>query len=382
MCIQHVPNARKIVLVLAAISNAFFPPLSVDNDIKKDYSTRILKGLKQNINTIEPICNSKGWNSVEKGRNKQTTTQFIKNTNIIPNYDSQDIINAGMGKHGWVRSSRYIAHGFKKCEAMTRSQDNKNCIKFKNIVGRFASTKTKTPRKYTVCIDFGNNKNTKLKNIKYYCTCKTGRRTCNPCAHTIAVLRYILLEKNNEMNNIRSNFYSLLSSTISDCHKYVQFREQSGKHCICEKNDNRWTIECELCKEKYHPACINTTKAKLQKFIDNNESWWCPMCEEDNSETDDEYDNDSELTDNDIDSNDIIPSINDQIEPNNNLNNENNEEIDDIDVVSFLNDDDQPKPKRRKLNNGNRVATGITRSSKGNSNASNCKTVNKRRRPR
>ena len=334
---RHTRNAKKIVLVLAAISNAYFKPLTKDTELTATYTDRILNGLKEQTNELKPVCNGGGWSGVETKRSKYSTTrEFLEKTDIIPDYDKKDVIELGMGKHGWNRSCRYIAHGFKKCEAMTQTGKNgrKHCIKFKNIVGRFASTKTKTPRKYVVCIDFGEDKNTKLKNIKWYCTCKTGNRTTNPCSHVIAVLRYCNLIKTNKLNSIESNYYNLLNSAILDCYKYVQETKKTGEYCKCKStNENEWHIQCELCKEKYHPKCIKIPKSTLKQFVDNDITWWCPYCEEDDSDI--ESQSDVELdSESDIDIETDIQS---------------NIDLDQMD--NNLDLDGEPRPKRRRLAN-------------------------------
>ena len=89
---RHVDNAKNIVLVLAAISNKYFPPLSKDTDITAEYSKRILDNLENETNRLRDICNSAGWSSVEKGKHPKKTVDFIKNTTIIPSYNKEDII--------------------------------------------------------------------------------------------------------------------------------------------------------------------------------------------------------------------------------------------------------------------------------------------------
>ena len=337
---RHGPNAKKMVLVLAAIANAYFPPLATDTQITEEYSKRILDGLKQTNNELKQVCNSGGWSSVQKGRNKyNSTVDFIKNTNIIPEYDKKDIIDLGMGKHGWKCSTRYIAHSFEKCEAMLQKNKNgrKHCIKFKNIVGRFQSTKTQTPKKYELCIEFDANKNTKLQNTKWYCRCKTGSRTTNPCAHVIAALRYCNLIKKNRINVVKSDYYQMYKASILDCYEYAKAKKRTGTYCKCKSADaSKWHIECDLCKERYHPKCINIPKSTLQQFVVNDIAWWCPYCEEE------EIDESEEDIDNDI-ANDIdIRAVGSNIT------------MTDDDSTS---DFEEPPQKRRKVGNGRSVST-------------------------
>lgn len=245
-------------------------------------------------------------------------TDFIATTDIIPEFDAANVVELAMGSYAYNMSSRYIAHGFDNCMAYTHP-NNATCIKFTNIVGRFTSTKVKTPRKYSVCIDFipnnhqnhnnisndnnnsdnGNNdtndnnvenkaneheldQENPIASIGFYCSCKSGQRITNPCAHSVAVLRYCIAIKTNKLDDITDNdYYDSIRSCISDCHKYRKWRSSNKLFCICNTADDRWKMECDLCKEQYHPECINSTQNELQHFIDHDLEWLCPHCFED-----------------------------------------------------------------------------------------------------
>ena len=175
-----------------------------------------------------------GWRGVHVGANGVSIQQFIKTANIIPNYTRDHIVHLAMGSYGYNLASRYIAHGFNTCQAQCNNANAPNCIRFRNIVGRFTSTKIKTPKKYSICLDFNginnnvnnndnNNNNSNnnnnnnnnndndinfannpIGNIGWYCTCKSGNRMSNPCAHCIAVLRYCQLIKTDALNTIQN----------------------------------------------------------------------------------------------------------------------------------------------------------------------------------
>lgn len=60
MAMGHVKNVLSMVLVLAAISNAYFPPLQTDSSKARKYSKRILKAIGKTQNPTQHIHNLRG----------------------------------------------------------------------------------------------------------------------------------------------------------------------------------------------------------------------------------------------------------------------------------------------------------------------------------
>ena len=351
---RHVPNAQKMVLVLAAISNKFFPVLAKDSNKTKEYSKRIKDALQQKKHPLEDLP-TKGWHgSNSTANNKLTAIEFLKQSAIIPKYDNTDIVYYAMSTHSMNKSNRYIEHGFDKCTVWTH-RNQPDTIQIRNILGRFKSTKTKKPETYTVSIRFDSDKTKALRKCETLCTCKSGKKKSNPCSHGVAALRYIYLIQTDQLQTIKTKFYTLVDSCIIDCHDYVQYRTDQNLTCICNKNDNKWKISCDLCKESYHPRCLGLTLRECKKFVANDDKWWCKFCDEAPSDVDDhQYDlqdpNEAAVNDSDDEGLLVFP-----VAANQNTTNKNSDEMDDVVVTN------DRRAKRRKLNSGGSVNTGVRR---------------------
>ncbi|CAF2885966.1 unnamed protein product [Rotaria sp. Silwood2] len=285
---QYVANLHKIVRILASTINKFDGPLYQNSLNKNKYIKVILKHLDDSENELKVLMHENQnhlWKLVAK--NHYETIDFVKNANYLPNYTSSDMECISTGYYGMKLSERYLTNSIDHIK-IYEHQTVENCIKVTGIVSRFASA-----TKHSSILKFYPAKS---EDIKFYCSCKSGARTTNPCAHSLSILVLIqsiqkqlprLLSTRNVTNYHhaikfaqRSSHHQEIYNNIIDCKIYKEWSTSNETFCVCNEpyQEGDWMIKCCLCHELYHPSCIDETQKEIE---DNIDEWRCPYCRED-----------------------------------------------------------------------------------------------------
>lgn len=169
-----------------------------------------------------------------------------------------------------------------------------NIIKITNVKSRFKSCK-----KYTMLLKFDEEKT--LDTVKYLCSCKAGNRSCNPCAHVTSfiILMKIVYDKINNQQPIHTNnnYNMNIQQYIMDCQQYKEWAKYNEVYCVCnEKYDDTFMVQCDSCKEWYHPRCIGES----DESFNNTDIWNCNYCIDDSKfDTSSDTSNNTDISDED-----------------------------------------------------------------------------------
>ena len=141
----------------------------------------------------------------------------------VPEYDETDILDLGMGHCNMKRARSHIHHFLETIKIMVH-EDIPDTYVFHELTSRYADTNKRKSKDKRVCIiQFhdpalddvetaseyeeyqsaiapGERLDFMQRNKLYYCTCKTGARTVNPCAHGTAILLLVTLIKHNKLD--------------------------------------------------------------------------------------------------------------------------------------------------------------------------------------
>ena len=162
-----------------------------------------------------------------------------------------------------------------------------NCIKVTGIVSRFVSS-----TKHSLILKLYPGKPV---DTQFYCSCKSGARTTNPCALSLCILILIqsiqkqlprLLSTRNTTNyhsvikfEQYSSHYQAIYDNIKDCKIYKEWSTFNETYCICNESyeEEDWMAKYSICHELYHPRCIG----QIQEIEENIYQCQYPYCEED-----------------------------------------------------------------------------------------------------
>ncbi|CAF3156540.1 unnamed protein product [Rotaria sp. Silwood2] len=219
-------------------------------------------------------------------KNLKEIIDFVTNTNYLPKYTPSKIESISTGCYAMKLSKRYFTNSIDHMK-IYEHQSIENCIKVVGINSRFSSG-----IKHCSIFKFYLRK---PEDTKFYCSCKSGARTTNPCAHALSVLMLIQsiqkelphleLAKTTIdypdaiKNEHSSSHYQAIYNNIIDCKIYKEWSKSNDTYCICnESYQSDWMAKCCTCHELYHPSCICQDQEKIDAIIDK---WKCPYCQED-----------------------------------------------------------------------------------------------------
>ncbi|CAF0809535.1 unnamed protein product [Adineta steineri] len=287
---QYVPKLNEIVCILVSTINKFDGPLYKDDSYKNKYVKTIMEHINDSTNELQELMNkNKNYRYELVARNRNEIIDFVKNTKYLPAYTISNIRSISTGYYSMKLSERYFVNSINQIKIYEHDHVE-NCIKVVGIASRFTSVK-----KHTLILKFDPQK---PQQTKFYCSCKSGARTTNPCAHGLCILMLIqstkkqlpqLLVKQGTMNyhnavkiERTSSYYQMLYDNIMDCKIYKEWKINNELYCICSEpyNEDEWMIKCSICKELYHPSYIGQIQEEIE---DNIDEWKCPYCEEDSS---------------------------------------------------------------------------------------------------
>lgn len=276
MNMYYALHCMDFARIAAATINRFFPPLSQDTAEHTRWTNRIIAGL----NTVENPLKVKieGTQFTGLCDSQEQFIDWLQNDTEdgIPFFVTENIWDVCMGKYSCKLSYLYCCTHFDNVKILHNRQ-YPNIFKFQGIKSRFASAKTRQ-----VCLEF-NDEN--LDGLTWYCTCKSGARTTNPCGHAAAALRYIWLSLNNvNVSTITTPFKTKMKEMILDCKKYALWKKDNKRHCLCgqpeSETDGLPELYCSKCQNTYHAQCLELTEQEVIQIHESDESWWCPGCDE------------------------------------------------------------------------------------------------------
>lgn len=284
---QFVCKLNKIVSILASTINKFDVPLFNDSSNKNKYVNRILQHINDSENELKELMNKNQnhlWNVV--AGNPTEVIHFIQDTTYIPKYTMSDIELISTGYYTLKVSERYFTNSINQIKVFEHKR-NKNCIKIIGISSRFTSSK-----KHSLILRFYTQH---PEDTKFYCSCKSGARTTNPCAHSLCIIMLIhsIQQQISHLSLSKhvisyydlfkgeqySSYYRKLYDSILDCKIYKEWSSYNETSCVCnEPCEEDSMVKCSVCLELYHPDCIDQTRKETE---DNIDEWKCPYCEED-----------------------------------------------------------------------------------------------------
>ena len=224
------PKFHCILRVLAAIENAFSPPLWKSNEEDDVDSLSIAMKLEKENNLIT-LATQKGleWNP--------STLEKLKQ--ILPSLTKSQLREWCVGPYSLTLAKPYLEHS--KELKISQYSKNKRVLKVEGIASRF--TKKTNTKHYTVFIDIPKDGNSEA--ITTYCLCKSGARTLGGCAHSTAAL-YKLTCQEEEKNVAPQKGSPLLSVSDFKKMKKKEIKERLGK----EEEQRGEIEEKELWKKK------------------------------------------------------------------------------------------------------------------------------------
>ena len=217
----------------------------------------------------------------KKASQNNQKTNAITNPSIshhIPFFTNDDLLQLCMGKYSYNLSFHYVTCRFSKIK-FYYNLDIPNVIKISTIKSRFKSAKSRE-----ILIKFGENG---LNDIKWHGSCKSGKRSSNPCVHIASALRFIICLREGivDFASLKCDLHKRLQQSIFDCEKYIQWFEQNARYCVCQQayDEQMFMIQCDLCRNWYHPSCITNNEEQQNRMqnITEDDDWRCPFCCED-----------------------------------------------------------------------------------------------------
>ena len=167
----------------------------------------------------------------------------------IPEFNENHIKQFSLGIYGFKISAKYL----NSCDMLTFQTNTQipNVFKVNGIKSKYAS-KSKVR---TVYFSIKKSKNTdSLQNLQIGCNCKAGLRTVGTCAHSLAVLKYILLLKKKE--------------NISQISQNTQFETNALQSLTILQNKKRKNINESPIPKKKHKSNKTTKSQQSSKTSD------------------------------------------------------------------------------------------------------------------
>ncbi|CAF1086611.1 unnamed protein product [Rotaria sordida] len=284
---QYVVKLDKIVSTLASTINKFDEPLYKNFSKKNKHVKLILEHINDSENELKYLMDKNQNNYWQlTAKNLEEIIDFVTNTNYLPKYTPSKIESISTGCYAMKLSKRYFTNSIDHMK-IYEHQSIENCIKVVGINSRFSSG-----IKHCSILKFYPRK---PEDTKFYCSCKSGARTTNPCAHALSVLMLIqsiqkelphlklaktTIDYSDAIKNeYSSSHYQAIYNNIIDCKIYKEWSKSNDTYCICnESYQGEWIAKCCTCHELYHPSCIGQDQEKIDAIIDK---WKCPYCQED-----------------------------------------------------------------------------------------------------
>ncbi|CAF2781914.1 unnamed protein product [Rotaria sp. Silwood2] len=274
---QYVAKLDKIVSILASTINKFDESLYKNVSKKNEHVKLILEHINDSENELQYLMDknqNNSWHLAAKNLNE--IIDFITNTKYLPRYTPSKIESISTGYYAMKLSKRYLNNSVDHLK-IYEHQSIENCIKVVGINSRFVSG-----IKHCSIFKFYPGKS---EDTKFYCSCKSGTRTTNPCAHALCVLMLIQSIQNelsdlklattnidyrDAIKNVRSSsHYQAIYNTIMDCKIYKEWSKFNDTYCICnESYQGDWMAKCCTCHELYHPSCIGQNQEEIEVNID------------------------------------------------------------------------------------------------------------------
>ena len=230
---QYVPKLYTIVSILASTIYKFSEPLYDNTSNKNKYIKQIFEHIDDCEYKLKSLVNESNnllWKSV--ARNQTETIDFVINTKYLPRHTSSDMKFISTGFFNMKLSKRYLISSFENLK-IYEHKSVENCIKLTGIVSRYVSS-----TKHSLILKLYP---AKPVDTQFYCSCKSGVRTTNPCAHSLCIL--ILIQ------SIQKKLSRLLSTrNTTTYHSGIKFEQYSSHYQAIHDNIK----DCKIYKECRH----------------------------------------------------------------------------------------------------------------------------------
>lgn len=204
------PVLHPVLRLLAAVENAFFPPLWTDKESDNNDAMMIEQRVKLMTNEMQKIFED------ETGKNWQKIDyeQIIQKT---PKLSPEDLRKWSVGPYALTLAKPYLEHSSDL--KFWQHKKLSSVYKAKGMLSRFVTSDNTKAKKYTVVVKIPSTGN--VTDILSYCTCKAGARTLGGCAHSCAILYHLTIGSDRgSLNKANTAKKRVLSSGAIDLKSY------------------------------------------------------------------------------------------------------------------------------------------------------------------
>ena len=200
------PKLHKLVRLLAAIENAYFPPIWTDSELDKSDAEMINLKISMETNELQAVHEStekKSWQKIDYNSLKGE----------VPALSLEDVRKWSVGPYALTLAKPYLKH----CTDLKYWKHKKleNVYRVKGMVSRFVTSDKKSAKKYCVTVKIPKDGN--IKQLITYCTCKSGARTLGGCAHSCTILYHLTAkDDNSQLEPVNSSKKRVLASGAID----------------------------------------------------------------------------------------------------------------------------------------------------------------------
>lgn len=232
----YVPKFNKIIRVLAATENKYFPPLrdksEYDENDKKVFQ---LRKLDQNplFITISSLIKT-NWKNISENQLREKIPDSLTLENIR---------KWNAGPYSLKLAPAYLKH----LQSLSFSVNN-GVIRCKGTKSRF-TRKLKTSKGHVTYILFGEEETFPMNEIFIYCSCPCGMRTIGSCAHGILCLYYLSFLKSGEKIPVSVPLSTSRVSEIINIEEFTRETKTTKKKHNYNYINNGEEVEFEFNKE-------------------------------------------------------------------------------------------------------------------------------------
>ena len=216
-----LPNLSKIVRVLCAVENAYFDKLwkNKDND-EMDVESL----LSRNFKTNELASIIKGW--------KKSSLETVQS--LCPTYSLDILRQWTIGPYSIELAQQYLSHS--KDITFKVHPEFENTFKISKMISRFSKTTIKVPKQYSVIVQLPLKGD--IKDIKSYCSCKTGARTLGGCAHATAMIHFLTIPQLQKQSKKKSPTAKSKAESIISVRpfKIAKIEERKAKGLVVDED--------------------------------------------------------------------------------------------------------------------------------------------------
>jgi hypothetical protein len=176
-----LPHLKSILRIIAAVLNAFFPPLRKPTEFDSTDLQVFQRGRTDLVNAVQVLVNSNTFKAKDKIKIDQNNFSLVLNA-LPGDLSKKNIRIWNGGPYGLRLAPHYLdqINGDLKFSKFNIKNDSP-IFQVKGFISRF-----KTGKKRLVYLQFFAN----TFSTRTFCLCKAGARTIGGCCHIIAALYY------------------------------------------------------------------------------------------------------------------------------------------------------------------------------------------------